>query len=168
MRFTQWIFPKSILLPLNAIFLRVTFAGKYERIEGEWRTFRASLCLNAFAIPRMFFSIPRFRLSNNRRISIRAIGHGNRTRRFEEGVRQKRERTRGVQPRNLMLAPLPLPKVFRFCGVENPKAETIVSSQVLVFPFASKITSRYSLQRIVQLFDQFFLSNRVLKLSGKI
>lgn len=55
MRFTQWIFPKSILLPLNAIFLRV----KYERIGGEWRTFRASLCLNAFVILRMFFSVPR-------------------------------------------------------------------------------------------------------------
>lgn len=162
MRFTQWIFPKSILLPLNAIFLRV----KYERIGGEWRTFRASLCLNAFVILRMFFSVPRSSIEQSS--NLHPIGHGNRTRRFEEGVRQKRERTCGVQPRNLMLAPLPLPKVFRFCGVENPKAETIVSSQVLVFPFASKITSRYSRQSIVQLFDQFFLSNRVLKLSGKI
>lgn len=55
------------------------------------------------------------------------------------------------------------PKVFPSCRVENPKAETIVSSQVLVFPFVgisftTKITSR--------LLDQFFLSNDVLKMSS--
>lgn len=60
------------------------------------------------------------------------------------------------------------PKVFRFCGVENPK--TIVSSQV--FPFLG-ISRRFrKLHRDIrgkerQLFDRFFLSNHVLKLSGK-
>ena len=90
----------------------------------EWRTFRALLCLNAKEFSRTYTYIRRIllrfhaRLSNNRRISIRAIGYGNRTRQFKEGIRQKRERTRGVQPRSLM--------------------------NIASFP---KITSRYSRQR---------------------
>lgn len=101
------------------------------------------------------------RLSNNRRISIRAIGYGNRTRQFKEGIRQKGERTRGVQPRSLMLDP----KVFRFCGVENPK--TIVSSQVFPFLGISRKLHRDIRGKERQLFDRFFLSNHVLKLSGE-
>lgn len=105
------------------------------------------------------------RLSNNRRISIRAIGYGNRTRQFKEGIRQKRERTRRSTAKPYARSD---PKVFRFCGVENPK--TIVSSQV--FPFLG-ISRRFrKLHRDIrgkerQLFDRFFLSNHVLKLSGE-
>lgn len=95
------------------------------------------------------------------RISVRAIGYGNRTRQFKEGIRQKRERTRGIQPRNLMLAPLPIQKSF-------PRAEWKIRKRKRLFrhrcwyslssEYRSKITSR--------LLDQFFLSNDVLKMSS--
>lgn len=57
------------------------------------------------------------------------------------------------------------PKVFRFCGVENPK--TIVSSQVFPFLGISRKLHRDIRGKERQLFDRFFLSNHVLKLSGE-
>lgn len=57
------------------------------------------------------------------------------------------------------------PKVFRFCGVENPK--TIVSSQVFPFLGISRKLHRDIRGKERQLFDWFFFSNHVLKLSGE-
>lgn len=81
------------------------------------------------------------RLSNNRRISIRAIGYGNRTRQFKEGIRQKRERTFNREA---------------LCSLRSQSLSLLRSGKsendcfVTGVPFPRnipKITSRYSRQR---------------------
>lgn len=116
----------------------------------EWRTFRALLCLNAKEFSRTYTYIRwillRFhtRLSNNRRISIRAIGYGNRTRQFKEGIRQKRERTFNREAlcslRSQSLSLLRSGKSENDCFVTGVPFPRNIAS----FP---KITSRYSRQR---------------------